>query len=322
MIRMEQLRAIPLSPSCSRSFAVRPLPVESIVYASESLRIGAFRCPAEHLLFEDSGPIDNDIFVFPRRAVMIEHEHREPFVADPLLVTLYNRGQRYRRKPVGGQPDLCDWFALAPSILEEVSQEPSTNGPFSRAFVRSSREIYLRQRRLYTLARLGILDDLEAVEEATAILSTLLESSQPHRQAERDSRLASAARARIAERYTRNDSLASIANAVNASQWHLARTFRRVFGVSMGQYREELRMRAAIARLDGTKLTDVALDLGYSSHAHFTYRFRKAFGVAPAAARALLAGGQSPESTSKASAIIRGGAQRWRYSHTARISSS
>jgi AraC-like DNA-binding protein len=33
-------------------------------------------------------------------------------------------------------------------------------------------------------------------------------------------------------------------------------------------------------------LTELALDLGYSSHSHFTDAFRREFGVSPAAFRA------------------------------------
>jgi hypothetical protein len=37
----------------------------------------------------DSGPAENDIFVFPRRSVQLQHEGARPFVADPSVVTLH-----------------------------------------------------------------------------------------------------------------------------------------------------------------------------------------------------------------------------------------
>jgi AraC-like DNA-binding protein len=46
----------------------------------------------------------------------------------------------------------------------------------------------------------------------------------------------------------------------------------------------------ALERLDAGErdLTRLALDLGYSSHSHFTDAFRRSFGVTPSTARKLL----------------------------------
>jgi AraC-like DNA-binding protein len=51
--------------------------------------------------------------------------------------------------------------------------------------------------------------------------------------------------------------------------------------------RNELRLRCALERLerDDCDLTRLALDLGYSSHSHFTSSFRVLFGVPPSAIR-------------------------------------
>src|SRR5690606_25356351 len=98
-----------------------PLPVERVIFDSPLVRVGAFRCPEMHPLFADSGPIVNPVFVFPRTPVWIGHEGGEPFLSDPTIATLYNRGQRYRRRAVAGHADCCEWFALAPAILAEIA---------------------------------------------------------------------------------------------------------------------------------------------------------------------------------------------------------
>jgi AraC-like DNA-binding protein len=53
-------------------------------------------------------------------------------------------------------------------------------------------------------------------------------------------------------------------------------------------YRHELRLRLALDRLrdPNVDLTDLSLDLGYSSHSHFTARFRRHFGIVPSQVRA------------------------------------
>jgi len=91
--------------------------VDRLVFASECVTIGAFRCAIDHPSFRDSGPIQQDCFVFPRTAVVIQHCDGRPFVADPTIVTLYNRNQHYARRPVSADGDRCAWFAVSNDIL-------------------------------------------------------------------------------------------------------------------------------------------------------------------------------------------------------------
>ena len=80
------------------------------------------------------------------------------------------------------------------------------------------------------------------------------------------------------------DELAGIAGV---SPFHLSHVFNREVGTSV--YRYALRSRLAMAleavldsRLD---LTSIALDSGFTSHSHFTARFRAFFGLTPDALR-------------------------------------
>jgi AraC-like DNA-binding protein len=72
--------------------------------------------------------------------------------------------------------------------------------------------------------------------------------------------------------------------------FHLARTFKARTGFSLHGYRNQLRLRAALERLRDPKaaLIDIALDLGFSSHSHFTETFRRNFGKTPSAVREYL----------------------------------
>jgi AraC-like DNA-binding protein len=104
------------------------------------------------------------------------------------------------------------------------------------------------------------------------------------RPAHRD--LADAAQAFLAREFARPLSLGDIADAVGASAFHLCRVFRAVTGVTLHQHREQLRLSAALERVeDGDDLTVVALDLGYSSHSHFSAAFRRAYGRTPSSFR-------------------------------------
>jgi len=81
--------------------------------------------------------------------------------------------------------------------------------------------------------------------------------------------------------------LEDIARAVHSSTFQLARVFHRETGLALHQYRTRLRLRAALERLveSETDLTALALDLGFSSHSHFTSAFHRAFGLTPSECR-------------------------------------
>ena len=76
--------------------------------------------------------------------------------------------------------------------------------------------------------------------------------------------------------------LAEISRAVGASPAYLTDVFSRVEGTPLHQYLIRLRLARALVDLPHTDdLTALALDLGFSSHSHFSLVFRRAFGCTP-----------------------------------------
>ena len=67
----------------------------------------------------------------------------------------------------------------------------------------------------------------------------------------------------------------------------MARVFRQRTGVPLHRYLTRLRLRAALERLAGgvIDLTALALDLGFSSHSHFSDSFRREFARTPSDVR-------------------------------------
>ncbi len=92
----------------------------------------------------------------------------------------------------------------------------------------------------------------------------------------------------MSERVTLDD----VARAVHVSPFHLARIFQQQTGVPVHRYLTQLRLRASLERLD-SDLTVVALELGFSSHSHFTDAFRREFGRSPSEMRKILEAGSS-----------------------------
>ncbi len=86
--------------------------------------------------------------------------------------------------------------------------------------------------------------------------------------------------------YEQSDSCATseqLAAGLAVSLRTLDRRFRRETGMSLKQWRLQLRLMQAIELLNtGQSITSIALELGYSSPSPFIYMFREQFGVSPA----------------------------------------
>ena len=65
--------------------------------------------------------------VFSRTTVVIQHDCARAFVADPTVITLYNRRQEYERRASSVEGDRCDWFAVSHDLLRAalVDRDPS-----------------------------------------------------------------------------------------------------------------------------------------------------------------------------------------------------
>ena len=81
-------------------------------------------------------------------------------------------------------------------------------------------------------------------------------------------------------------SLTQIASRVGASPAYLTDLFRRAEGMPVYRYQLRLRLAMALRRLpEVDDITGLALDLGFSSHSHFTAVFKSVFGVTPSTYR-------------------------------------
>jgi AraC-like DNA-binding protein len=237
--------------------------------------------------------------VFPRTAVAIQHEHERAFVANPNVVTFYNARQEYRRSAISSQGDRCDWFGVAPEVVRDVvrafdpavDDRPERPFRFTRGF--SAPRAFLLQRRLFEHAARGSATEWLGMEEAVI---GLLESVV--RPLYRGGREAAAERPQVdaahhaewilSERWEEELHLVDVARAVGMSVYHLCRTFRRVTGKTLHQYRSDLRVRTCLENVcsGDARLVDIAVEAGFASHSHFTSAYRRTFGETPSVSRA------------------------------------
>lgn len=231
------------------------------------------------------GPVehaDADRLVLPLRGVFVKHEHRgERQVADPCHALFFRAGAPYRvSHPVEGG-DEC--------LVLEPSSELLAKVAFGQTFAPLEAPlIAARQVLRHRLAR-GLASALEAEERALGLLVALGRTRRdaPPRAYRRHAEMVEATRLTLAARPAEKWTLGELAKRVYSSPWHLARIFREFSGLPLHRYHLRARLAAAFGEvLDSSReLTAIGLDLGFSSHSHFTASFRKAFGVAPSALR-------------------------------------
>ncbi|NQZ06246.1 MAG: helix-turn-helix transcriptional regulator [Algicola sp.] len=162
--------------------------------------------------------------------------------------------------------------------------------PFNFSHLPSQTDNFVRQRMLIHYLIKGIAGQLQIdaarVEEvAMSILSNSLRvdplaGGEKINQRQRE--LAERAQFLLTVGFAQNDSLQQLASQLGASVFHLCRVFKKVSGQSIHQYKNELRLRQALGRIaQGDDLNHIALDLGYSSHSHFTTAFGRYFKHTP-----------------------------------------
>ncbi|MFL6116473.1 MAG: helix-turn-helix transcriptional regulator [Catenulispora sp.] len=85
------------------------------------------------------------------------------------------------------------------------------------------------------------------------------------------------------EQYDQPITLADMADVAILSQFHFARIFREVTGVSPGRFLSAIRLQRAKGLLmtTGLTVTDISYMVGYNSLGTFTSRFTKSVGVTP-----------------------------------------
>jgi AraC family transcriptional regulator len=96
-------------------------------------------------------------------------------------------------------------------------------------------------------------------------------------------------RERLEESATGEFSLNHLAAEVGRHPVHVARTFREVYGCTIGGYARRARAEKAAALLRSTRrpLIDIALECGYGNASQFSRSFKAVFGVVPSAYRGL-----------------------------------
>jgi AraC-like DNA-binding protein len=228
--------------------------------------------------------------VFPYRGVYVRHVGRNDSVAEGNQVLFFNQGEEYRiSHPVEGG-DACLSIGVADQWLDELAPRQHMHDRADLAFRQQRLRIDARAQTLVAQLRYSL--DRNVAEPLAA--ETLTLSLVRQALGERTSHAAggSAARHKLVDRAklllssdpTRRWTLSEIGAAVGVSPVYLTQVFRQVEGMPLYRYQLRLRLASALDMLGSyDDLTRLSLDLGFSSHSHFTAAFRQAYGRTPAA---------------------------------------
>lgn len=279
-----------------------------VLFQSEAISFIDFRC---HAHVEPEGPEEPNAthsIVFVRRGVFQRTQHREVLTADPNHVLFFNALQPYRyAHPLPGG-DECTILAVSTdAALSLVARQSPWDAedsakPFRIPYALSSPRAARIHYELLALLRrpsppLAIEDAMvELAEEAMRLAYT---SYGRPRKEEKNSLMAAATVRKHrdlteATKLALNRSLETLpglgdlARNLACSPFHLSRVFHQTAGMSLRCYITRLRAGVAADRLatGASNLTELALDLGFADHSHFTNTFRREWGLCPSNFRA------------------------------------
>jgi AraC-like DNA-binding protein len=226
--------------------------------------------------------------VFPYRGVYVRHLGDDQAVADANQVLFFNAAEGYRvSHPVpGGDASLT--LIVGEPELRELAPRALLSGSAALAFRQHRLRIDPRAQALVMLLRHGLRLGLAEPLEAESLALTLLQRAVGPRTTRTPG--ASFGRQRLVDRVKlvlasdlkRRWTLSDIAREVRGSAVYLTQVFRQVEGVPLYRYQLRLRLARALDLLAVyDDLTALGLDLGFSSHSHFSAAFREMYGRSP-----------------------------------------
>ena len=226
--------------------------------------------------------------VFPYRGVYVRHLGREQAVAEANQVLFFNATQTYCvSHPIdGGDSSLV--LALEESWLRELAPATLVHAGGTLAFRQQRRRIDARAQALVATLRHSLRRGSAEALEAETLALTLVRRSLGERTSHAAG--ASAGRQKLVDRAklvlsaepTRRWGLAAIAAEVGVSPVYLTQVFQQVEGIPLYRYQLRMRLARALDLIDGyDDLTALSLELGFSSHSHFSAAFRQTYGRTP-----------------------------------------
>jgi AraC-like DNA-binding protein len=226
--------------------------------------------------------------VFPYRGLYLRHVGQDQAVADANHVLFFNNSEGYRvSHPVAGGDSSLD-LTLADSLLQELAPAALLNDGATLGFGEQHLRIDPRAQALVALLRHTLENQTIESLEAESLAITLVARSLGPRTSHRPRatygrrRLVDRVKVLLAGDLAKRWTLAEIGREIGSSPVYLTQAFQQAEGLPLYRYHLRLRLARALDLLAGQEdLAALALDLGFSSHSHFTAAFKQAYGRSP-----------------------------------------
>jgi AraC-like DNA-binding protein len=226
--------------------------------------------------------------VFPYRGAYVRHLGSEDAVAEASQVLFFNPAEGYRvSHPVSGGDASLDLVVDA-DLLRELAPKSLLKEGADLAFRPQRLRIDPRAQVLVALLRHSLHQGIAEPLEAESLALTLVRRALGPRTARAAS--GSVGRQKLVDRVklvltsdlSRRWTLADIAAEVGGSAVYLTQVFQQVEGVPLYRYQLHLRLARALDLLGQyDDLTALSLELGFSSHSHFSAAFQRTYGRSP-----------------------------------------
>lgn len=217
--------------------------------------------------------------VFPYRGVFVRHVGQEDVVAEANQVVFFNANESYRiSHPIEGG-DACLSLAIHPTMLSELA--PKQTAQRLRIDARAQALVALLAHGL----RRKVAETLEAESLALTMVRRALGERTSHATRANQSlrKLVDRAKLVLSSDLARRWTLADIAKQVGVSPVYLTQVFQQVEAMPLYRYQLRLRLARALDMLsEYDDLTALSIDLGFSSHSHFSSAFKQTYGRTPA----------------------------------------
>ncbi len=277
--------------------------VPQVLYESPALRAESLCCRPRAAAAGAEEACRAHEIVFLRDGLFVKEGRDHQVVADPNHVLFFNGGEPYRISHPAPGGDDCLALSLPAADLQDLLErgDPGVRehpeAPFRRTHALLSARAARIQRLLVSRMRRSAVPDLGVEEMALELLAEILlpaparepAAAGPVKRRTRDAHrdIVDAARLCLWRRLGEPLPLFELARAVHCAPFHLCRLFKRETCLTLHRYRQSLRLRVALERLaEGEQsLTELALDLGFADHSHFTTSFRREFHLSPSAFR-------------------------------------
>lgn len=267
-----------------------------VLFESPFVRLSRWKCTNLDPALTGERHHSSHVMAFPDRKPFFFHGRRGPVVAGRNEVMLHNAFSPFRTSHPFGCGDTGRILTLRADVLADIARrhDPAAvdmpDAPFRAEIVPRTPRAQLLENVLVRRAedRDALSVEEIAIELGGEVLAAgVRETSPARRPSSTRAETVETAKALLSSRLGEPIGLEGLATRLRCSPYSLMRAFRHATGTSLHRYRTRARLHAAVERLLGgdSDLAQIGVDLGFSSHSHFTWAFRRVLGLTPSELR-------------------------------------